>query len=92
MNLTTRQIQKVISIDNHVAKIVKKGKTSQEVDEAIILMLLDHKDGFKHLLDTLDSAAMDNMCAKFSGFYRFAKMMERVAEGCRDGLLDDIIK
>ena len=82
----------VTSIDNQVTKIVKKEKTAWDVDVAVMNMMPDHMDGFKHLLDTVGSSGMNRLCTEYSGFYRFAKMIERVAQGCRDGLLDDIIK
>jgi len=91
MNFTTYQIQIATLIDTQVARIIESSKTDQEVDEAIIEMFPDYKDGFKHLLDTLHSDDINALCEKFPGFYRFAKMMERIAEGCRDGLFDDII-
>ena len=92
MNLTARQIQIVTKIDKQVARIIKKKKTSQAVDEAIIEMTPDHMNSFKHLLDTLDSDDINKLCQEYYGFYRFTKMLERIAEGCRDGLFDDIIK
>lgn len=91
MNFTTYQMQIATLIDTQVARIIKSSKTEQEVDEAIIEMFPDYKDEFKHLLDTLDSDGINALCGQFSGFYRFTKMMERIAEGCRDGLFDDFI-
>ena len=91
MNLTARQMQIATSIDNQVANVIKKEKTSQAVDDGITRMMPDHMAGLKHLLHTLNSVAMNKLCEEHPGLYRFAKMMERVAEGCRDGLFDDII-
>ena len=91
MNFTARQLQIATSIDNQVTRIIETRKTSQAVDEAIIEMMPDYLQGFKHLLDTLGSDGMNKLCEEFSGFYRFARMMERIAEGCRDGIFDDVI-
>ena len=91
MNLTPYQLQIVTLIDNQVLKIIERGKTVQGDDEAIIEMMPDYADGFKHLLDTLKQGEMDELCLKYSGFYRFAKMMERLAEGIEAGIFDDII-
>ena len=40
---------------------------------------------FKQLLDTCTGADMDALCARYDGFYRFAKLLERLAEGIADG-------
>ena len=78
-------------IDNQVAKIVETRNTAEAIDEAVVGMMPDYMDGFKHLLDSLESDGMDQLCEEFSGFYRFTKMMERIAGGCWDGIFDDII-
>ena len=78
-------------IDNQITKIIETKRTSHAIDEAIVEMMPDYQEGFKHLLNTLDSDGMNNLCEKFSGFYRFAKMMERIAEGCRDGVFEDLL-
>jgi len=91
MNLTPYQLQIVTLIDNQVLKIIERGKTIQGDDEAIVEMMPDYADGFKHLLDTLNQGEMDELCMNYSGFYRFAKMMERIAEGIGAGIFDDII-
>jgi len=91
MSFTAYQMQIATLIDNQVTKTIETRKTSQAIDEAIIEIMPDYQEGFKHLLDTLGSDGMNKLCEEFSGFYRFAKMMERIAEGCRDGIFDDII-
>ena len=78
-------------IDNQVVKIVETRNTAEAIDEAVVEMMPDYMDGFKHLLDSLESDGMNQLCEEFPGFYRFAKMMERIAGGCRDGIFDDII-
>ena len=91
MSFTSYQMQIATLIDNQVTKIIEAKKTTQAISEAIIEMMPDYQEGFKHLLDTLDSDSMNQLGEEFSGFYRFAKMMERIAEGCRNGIFDDII-
>jgi hypothetical protein len=46
---------------------------------------------FKHLLDTLDSNGINQVCEEYPGFYIFAQMMELIAAGCRDGVFDDLL-
>ena len=91
MTLTHRQIEIATQIDQDVRKAGQKAKTLEAGQEAVIELMPKHMHGFKHLLDTLDSNGMDQVCEEYPGFYIFAQMMERIAEGCRDGVFDDII-
>ncbi len=91
MDLTERQLQIASQIDRDVMSIGQKAKSKDAADEAVIELMPKYMDGFKHLLDTLDSNGMNQVATDFPGFYIFAKMMERIATGCRDGLFDDII-
>jgi len=40
---------------------------------------------FKQWLDTCTGAEMDMLCERYNGFYRFATLLERLAEGIADG-------
>ena len=40
---------------------------------------------FKQWLDTCIGADLDALCARYDSFYRFAKRLERLAEGIADG-------
>jgi hypothetical protein len=43
---------------------------------------------FKELLDTTTHEQMDALCELYPGFYRFAKLVEAIAQGIQDGTLD----
>ena len=91
MTLTHRQLEIATQIDQDVQRVGQQAKTLEAGQEAVIELMPKHMHGFKHLLDTLDSNGMDQVCEEYPGFYIFAQMMERIAEGCRDGVFDDII-
>jgi hypothetical protein len=40
---------------------------------------------FKQLLDTCIGADLDALCARYDGFHRFAKLLERLAEVIAEG-------
>jgi hypothetical protein len=40
---------------------------------------------FTQLLDTCTGADLDALCARYDSFYRFATLLERLAEGVADG-------
>ena len=91
MTLTNRQIEIATQIDQDVQKAGQKAKTLEAGEEAVIELMPKHMLGFKHMLDTLDSDGINQVCEEYPGFYIFAQMMERIAEGCRDGVFDDIL-
>jgi hypothetical protein len=49
------------------------------------MSLADHMGTFKQLLDTCTGAEMDALCERYDGFYRFATLLERLAEGIAAG-------
>ena len=81
MPLTAQQTQLAFAIDTHVKNVLAHGGG----DEALLLSVADHMGTFKQLLDTCTRAEMDALCARYDGFYRFAQLLERLAEGIADG-------
>lgn len=67
-----------------------------ETGEAQLLQTwYDYMDTSKRVMDTskrvMDSTShiqMDYICQQYDGFYRFAKLMERLAQGIADGIID----
>ena len=81
MALTAQQTQLALRIDTHVRHVLAQGG----VDEALLMSMADYMGTFKQLLDTCSRADMDTLCARHDGFYRFAKLLEMLAEGLADG-------
>jgi hypothetical protein len=81
MPFTERQTQLAVTIDTHVKRVLARGGG----DEALLMSLADHMGTFKQLLDTCTRAEMDALCARYDGFYRFATLLEQLAEGIADG-------
>ena len=81
MPLTAQQTRLAETIDTHVTQVLAHG----EGDEALLLSMADDMPTFKQLLDTCTGAEMDALCERYDGFYRFAKLLERLAEGIADG-------
>lgn len=42
---------------------------------------------FKQLMDSAGAAEMDQLYERFAGFYRYAKILEKLAEGIRSGTI-----
>ena len=83
MTLTTRQIESAKIIDKYVHDTYAKGGT----DENILMNLYDYMGTFKELLDTSTRFEIDELCERFDGFYKFAKILEQIAEGISNGTI-----
>lgn len=81
MPLTETQKRLARKIDLHVKRTIVKGGN----DEDLLVSMYDHMPTFKQLLDTCSRAEMDALCQQYDGFYRFAKLLELLAEGIADG-------
>ena len=78
MALSGKQIKLARRIDKHVKKVIAGGGD----DESLLLPMADYMGTFKRVMD---SSTEDELCDRFSGFYRFGKLLEAVAQGIEDG-------
>lgn len=83
MPLNEEKINLAIAIDENVKKIISSGGG----DEELLASMHDKMNMFKRLLDTCNSQEMDILCQRYSGFYRFAKLLENLAQGISDGTI-----
>ena len=81
MPLTVQQTRLAETINTHVTQLLAYGGG----EEALLLSMADDLPTFKQLLDTCTGAEMDLLCERYDGFYRFAQLLERLAEGIADG-------
>ena len=81
MPLTAQQTRLAKTIDIHVKRILAHGGG----DEVLLLSLAEHLPTFKQLMDMSTGEEMDALCDRYDGFYRFATLLERLAEGLADG-------
>lgn len=58
-------------------------------DEALLTSMADYMGTFKQLLDTCIGADMDALCQCYDGFYRCAKLRERLTEGIAEGSITE---
>ncbi|MGS5206466.1 arylsulfatase [Escherichia coli] len=43
---------------------------------------------FKRVMDSTSKVQMDYICLQYPGYFRFAKWMERLAQGIADGVIE----
>jgi hypothetical protein len=82
VNLSAEQLQIASLIDAKVQRLVREGHD----DLTILGEMLDYMPEFKLLLDS-GHGTMDELCRRFAGFYRYAKILETVAAGIQSGAI-----
>ncbi|WP_228939879.1 MULTISPECIES: arylsulfatase [Photorhabdus] len=45
-------------------------------------------DIFKQVIDSASTAQLDDICQQYTGFFRFGKLMEMLAQGIVEGIID----
>lgn len=83
MLLTNKQSQLAQTIDNWVKTIEQEGGGDTELLEKGFM----HMATFKELMDLSTQEQMDSLCVTYPGFYRFAKRLEKLAQGIQDGTI-----
>lgn len=84
MALTNQDHHVAQQIDQFVQNILSKGGG----DEVILANMFPYMNGFKTIMDNSASGEMDALCSQYTGFHRFAKLLERIAGGIQDGRID----
>ena len=79
--LAPEKVALASEIDGHVQRVLANGGG----DEELMLSMADHMGTFKQLLDSATKSEMDQLGQRFDGFYRFAKLLEGLAQGLANG-------
>ena len=79
--LTSQQLQAVETIDAWVKGIEQRGGN----EEQMLAGMYAYMAPFKQILDTALPAEMDQLCVRYPGFQRFARLLEQLAEGIASG-------
>ncbi|MCU1248614.1 MAG: arylsulfatase regulator [Edaphobacter sp.] len=83
MNVAAEQIQ----IASLISKRVQGHAAAGLEDVTLFGETADYMAGFKRLMDTCTRDEMDGPCESFPDFYRYAKILERIAEGIQSGAI-----
>jgi hypothetical protein len=82
---TQKHKQHAKMIDDFVKAIEQQGGGDIEL---LAAGFPEQTTAFKELLDTTTHEQMDVLCERYPGFYRFAKLVESIAQGIQDGTLE----
>lgn len=84
IKLNAEQIQMVEIINNYAARF-----PHYENGDALLLQnCYDYMDAFKQVMDTTSRVQMDYIYQQYDGFYRFTKLIEMLAKGIADGIIE----
>jgi len=81
MNLSVEQLEMASQIDVQVRTLERAG--SDEM--TIFVKMSDQMPGFRQLMDAAGQRGMDELCARFEGFYRYARILENIAAEIESG-------
>ncbi len=80
-SMTAEQLQIASTIDARMRAVERPGANAV----VIIGEMFDYMPSFKQLIDTTTPSEMDDLCDRFEGFYRYAKILEALADGIESG-------
>ncbi|WP_338885858.1 MULTISPECIES: arylsulfatase regulator [Xenorhabdus] len=82
--LSAEQLQRVKRIHEYAPRF-----PLTETDDAQLLKTCyDYMDTFKQVIDSASTARLDDICPQYTGFFQFAKLMEMLAQGIAEGIID----
>jgi hypothetical protein len=87
MALTNEHLAIAASIDKEVSAFPDTAGGMEQ----LLLHMYKYMPDFKRILDTAAPGDMDMLCEQYPHFYRFAKLMEQLAEAIAAGGFDDIL-
>ncbi len=76
------------TIDTWVQGIVRQSSSDNQADEQLLESMIDYMGPFKQLLDTCTKLEMNLLIHQYDGFYRFANLLERLAQAIQDGVIE----
>jgi hypothetical protein len=84
IGVTKEQIKLATKIDGRIKELEKLGKNEVE----ILMEMTSFMPGFKKLMDEAGQSGMDELCARFEGFYNYAIILENLARAIKDGEIE----
>jgi hypothetical protein len=84
MQPTNKQKRLAQTIDTFVKTIEEQGGSDTEL---LAASFPEQTTRFKKLMDATTHEQMDALCEMYPGFYRFAKLLETIAQGLQDGTI-----
>ena len=74
-------------IDRWVKETIAGSSGRDEEDERLLEGMADYMEPFKRVMSRSTPLEMNLLINKYEGFYRFANLLERLAQGIQDGVI-----
>lgn len=87
MPLSQEQIDYIINLDAKGKEIMHHGG-----EGALLMSMVDKMPELKKIMDNSTHSELDAYCEKYEGFFYYMKMLEMLAQGCKDGIFNDILE
>lgn len=87
-SVEAQKVELAEMIDAWVQDIVRSSNSDDQADERILESMVDYMGPFKHLLDNCTKLEMILLANQYDGFYRFANLLERLAQAIQDGVIE----
>lgn len=84
MKLSDEQLNFVLKVNAQGRELERSGKNVIEIFMEMGELMPDFK---RLILDVLTQDEINGICARYDGFYRYAKTLETIAEGLKSGAL-----
>lgn len=84
IDLTAEQRQLAKIVHDYASRFPQ----TADGDAQLLQGCYDYMDTFKRVMDSTSKVQMDYICLQYPGYFRFAKWMERLAQGIADGVIE----
>ncbi|MBK5145583.1 arylsulfatase regulator [Budviciaceae bacterium BWR-B9] len=84
INLTAEQHQLAKIVHDYACRF----PLTEHGDALLLQGCYDYMNAFKLVMDSTSKVQMDYICLQYPGYLRFAKWMERLAQGIADGVIE----
>ncbi len=85
--MDAEKLQLAQMIDNWIQNIVRQSRSDEQADEQILENMAEYMEPFKQLMDSCTKLEMNLLIQRYDGFYRFASLLERLAQAVQDGAI-----
>tara|TARA_R110002126_G_scaffold247974_3_gene390873 strand:+ start:23265 stop:23546 length:282 start_codon:yes stop_codon:yes gene_type:complete len=86
LSLTSEQKNFIQLMDSEAKSILEHGG-----QEDLLMSLCNKMEKINEIMDASSQDELNQYCAQYEGFYEYMKLLEKLAQGCEQGIFDDVI-
>ena len=81
--MIAKQVRVTLEIDAAILSVLHAGKD----DLAMFAAMGKHMEDFRWLVDNAGLNVMNDLCRRYGGLFRYAKLLETISDGIRSGAI-----